>query len=159
MAAIHLIVGFMGFGKTTLAKKLEKELPAVRFTPDEFMQKLFSRNLPEAEFRTAFNIIDNLIWSLVEQVVNTGPEVILDYGFWSQQKRKEAFMKARRLTEKVIFHHIRCDMKIAKERVLARSKTDNEELFIDEHCFDLFAKCYEPLKASEGYEVIDHYYP
>ena len=36
-AEIHLIHGFMGFGKTTLAKQLEISLPAVRFTHDEIM--------------------------------------------------------------------------------------------------------------------------
>ena len=69
MAAIHLIVGFMGFGKTTLAKKLEKELPAVRFTHDEFMRSLYGRNLPEPEFRSAAQKVDDLIWSLAAQVV------------------------------------------------------------------------------------------
>jgi len=39
MAEIHLICGFIGFGKTTLAKQLEKDLPAIRFTHDEFMLK------------------------------------------------------------------------------------------------------------------------
>ena len=34
MATIHLMVGFIGFGKTTIAKKLEKEPPAVHLTHD-----------------------------------------------------------------------------------------------------------------------------
>lgn len=34
----------MGFGKTTLAKRLEKSLPAVRLTHDELMQKAYGRN-------------------------------------------------------------------------------------------------------------------
>lgn len=85
MAAIHLIVGFMGFGKTTLAKKLEKELPAVRFTHDEFMRSLYGRNLPEPEFRSAAQKVDDLIWSLAAQVVAAGVDVVLDYGFWSKE--------------------------------------------------------------------------
>jgi len=37
MATIHLMHGFGGFGKTTIAKKLAKDLPAVRLTNDEFI--------------------------------------------------------------------------------------------------------------------------
>lgn len=42
-AEIHLIHGFMGFGKTTLAKQLEKSLPAVHFTHDEIMLTRYGR--------------------------------------------------------------------------------------------------------------------
>ena len=42
-AEIHLIHGFMGFGKTTLAKQLEKSLPAIRFTHDEIMLNRYGR--------------------------------------------------------------------------------------------------------------------
>ena len=41
--AIYLMCGFLGFGKTTAAKKLEQELPAIRFTHDEIMLKKFGR--------------------------------------------------------------------------------------------------------------------
>lgn len=156
MATIHLMVGFMGVGKTTWAKKLEKELPAVRFTNDEFMSKLYSRNLSDEEFRFAYKKIDDLIWELTAQVVNAGTDVILDYGFWSKKARREAFERAVKLTDKVVFHQVNCDIAAAKERVLKRTQNCVSELFIDENCFNLFLEKYEPLAKSEGYEVIEH---
>lgn len=69
MAAVHLIVGYMGFGKTFFARRLERELPAVRFTHDGFMHALYGRNLPEEEFRDAWQRVDALIWKLTEDVV------------------------------------------------------------------------------------------
>lgn len=81
MAAVHLIVGYMGFGKTFFARRLERELPAVRFTHDGFMHALYGRNLPEEEFRDAWQRVDALIWKLAEQTVKAGAHAILDYGF------------------------------------------------------------------------------
>ncbi|MDD4556817.1 MAG: AAA family ATPase [Alphaproteobacteria bacterium] len=156
MPTIHLIHGFMGFGKTTLAKKLAKELPAIRFTPDEFMKNLHSRNLPDAEFRIAHDKIDNFIWELTEQVINAGVDVILDYGFWSKSHRKNAYEKAKRLTPKVVFHNISCDIKIAKDRVLNRTETNEDELFIDENCFNMFLEKFEPISSDEGFDIINH---
>lgn len=146
----------MGFGKTTLAKKLEQELPAIRFTPDEFMRKLYSRNLPDAEFRIAHKKIDDLIWNLSEQTIKAGVDVILDYGFWSIEDRKNAFEQAKKITDKIIFHQINCDINLAKARVLNRTKENNEALFIDENCFNMFLAQYTPIETSENYIVINH---
>lgn len=38
---LHLLCGLPGSGKTTLARLLEQELPALRLTPDEWMKPLF----------------------------------------------------------------------------------------------------------------------
>lgn len=81
MATIHLMVGFMGFGKTTIAKQLEKNLPAVRLTHDEFMVKLYGRNMPYAEFHSNYNKVDKVLWDLAEKIIKTDTDVIMDYGF------------------------------------------------------------------------------
>lgn len=39
-AEVHLLAGLNGSGKTTHARRLEKTVPAVRFTLDEWMLRL-----------------------------------------------------------------------------------------------------------------------
>ena len=40
--ALHLMCGMAGLGKTTLAKKIEAAQSSVRFSPDEWIEKLLS---------------------------------------------------------------------------------------------------------------------
>jgi len=35
MSAAHLIHGYLGAGKTTFARQLERDIPAIRFSHDE----------------------------------------------------------------------------------------------------------------------------
>lgn len=155
MGQIHLICGFMGFGKTTLAKRLEKSLPAVRLTHDELMQKAYGRN-PD-NFDEKYKIIDDLIWAKTAKLLALSQNVILDYGFWDKKTRAEVLQKALRLTEPqyIIWHLLDCDMAVAKARILKRSKTDADALFIDENCFDMLAKKWQPITADEHLNVIE----
>ena len=77
----------MGFGKTTLAKRLEKSLPAVRLTHDELMQKAYGRN-PD-NFDEKYKIIDDLIWAKTAKLLALSQNVILDYGFWDKKTRAD----------------------------------------------------------------------
>jgi predicted kinase len=45
------VFGFLGSGKTTLAKRLELQHSAVRFTPDEWMARLFGEDPPADRFQ------------------------------------------------------------------------------------------------------------
>ncbi len=155
-ATIHLVHGFIGFGKTTIAKRLAHELPTVILSDDEFMVKLYGNNPPADLFRDYYNRIDNLIWNLAKEIVKTGADVIIDSGFWSKESRATAYNRAKNITKNVVFHNIQCNMDIARQRALERTKMNSGELAVDENTFDLFKIQFQPIDSDENYIVINH---
>ena len=154
MPTIHLMCGFIGFGKTTIAKRLEKELPAVRFTHDEIMLEHYGRN-PE-DFQTKYKLVDEYIREQAKQAILQGQNIIMDYGFWNRANRKEYWEWAKTLTLDVVFEAVECDVELAKKRALKRSVENPQELFIDEACFDALLKKYEPISDNEKLIVNRH---
>lgn len=154
MTTIHLMVGFMGFGKTTVAKRLEQILPAVRLTHDEYMVRLYGRNMPYADFHPNYDKVDNLLWDLAAQITATGTDVIMDYGFWMHESRRIAYEKAQKIADKVIFHVVKCDMPTAKQRILQRSNENSAELLITAAEFDTLAQQYQPWDAGDAYPLV-----
>lgn len=69
MTTAHLIYGYLGAGKTTLARRLERELLAIRFTQDEWMSRLYGDDPPEERFADCSARVSGLIDSLY------GPDV------------------------------------------------------------------------------------
>ena len=152
MTTIHLMCGFIGFGKTTVAKQLEKNLPAVRFNNDDIMLERYGRN-PD-DFATKYAAVDAYIRAEAAKCVAEGQDVIMDYGFWSHEKRKKYYEWAKTLTDNVVFHAVNCDLDTAKQRLLERTKTDKTALFIDENAFDTLLKNYEPWSQADKYPVV-----
>lgn len=154
MPEIHLMHGFIGFGKTTIAKKLEKKLHAVRFTHDEIMLSQYGRN-PD-DFQKKYKAVDKYIREQAELALKNGNNVILDYGFWNKDVRKEYYLWAKNLTNDVIFHNIICNINTARERAILRTQNNPEELFINEDIFNTLLSQYEPIDEDEGYLIINH---
>ena len=46
MPTAHLIHGYLGAGKTTFARQLERDIPAIRFSHDEWMVRLYGDDPP-----------------------------------------------------------------------------------------------------------------
>lgn len=154
MPTIHLMVGFIGFGKTTIAKEIESKFSAIRFTHDDIMLERYGRN-PD-DFQTKFNIVDDYIRNEAQKYIKMGKDVILDYGFWSHDKRDEYYKWAKGLTKDVVFHVVLCDIKEAKRRVLSRTENDDKALLIDEGIFDALLKQYEPWYFMDDYPAVFH---
>lgn len=154
MPTIHLMCGFIGFGKTTVAKELAQKISAVRFTHDEIMLERYGRN-PE-NFAEKYKIVDDYIRTETEKHISQNHDVILDYGFWTHEKRKEYYTWAKSLTDDVIFHVLKCDIDIAKNRTLKRTQTDQNALLIDEKTFDTLLENYEPFDCEDNYPVVLH---
>ncbi len=154
MATLHLICGYMGFGKTTISRKLGVRYNAVVLNDDEIMIELLGRNPPEEVFRPMEKRIESLTWKLAEKIISSGTSVILDKGFWSRQSRQEALERARIFCHDIQFHQIECDLEVAKRRVLKRNDIDENALEIEENTFNLFLDKYEPLSSDEGLNVL-----
>ncbi len=156
MPTIHLMHGFIGCGKTTIAKKIQKETGAILLTHDDFMIKEFGRN-PEDFSKERFDLIDRKIKLIAQKEIQKGNSVIMDYGFWEKETRKKYFDWAKSLTQKVIFHAVQCDIKTAKQRALKRTEDDLTQFVINEEIFSDRLKRFEPMtekeSQTEGYQT------
>jgi len=154
MTTIHLMCGFIGFGKTTIAKELEKKINAVRFTHDDIMVERYGRNMPPEDFQINYKKVDDYIRAETAKYIQSGRDVILDYGFWNHARREEYYTWAKTLTDNVIFHVVYCDIDTAKKRMLVRSENDKDSLLIRADEFEFFLKQYEPWDEKDNYPVI-----
>ena len=154
MATIHLLCGFLGFGKTTIARRLEKSLPARRFTHDDIMFERYGRN-PD-DFAAKYKDVDDYIRAEAAECIAKNQDAVMDYGFWSYEKRREYYAWAKTLTDNVVFHVVYCDILMAKQRVSARTKKDKNSLFIDENMFASLLQKYEPWSSVDKYPVVLH---
>ena len=89
MATLHLMVGLPCSGKTTLAKKLEHELSALRLTVDEWHIPLFGQDAEASEHDARHSLIETMLWNIASRALELGTNVILDYGLWAREERED----------------------------------------------------------------------
>jgi predicted kinase len=97
-----LICGLPGAGKTTLARRLEHELPAVRLCPDEWLAGLGIDLFDEATRER----LEALHWQLAQRLLRLGQSVILENGFWGRAERDARRLAARELGARVELRYL-----------------------------------------------------
>ena len=95
MARLYLVVGLPGAGKTTLARQLERDLPALRLTPDEVHLALWGDDLAHPDHDTRHTDIEVALWPIALSALAAGADVVLDFGFWSRAERDDFRARAR----------------------------------------------------------------
>lgn len=95
---LYLMVGLPCSGKTTLAKQIEQETGAVRFTPDEWHIFLFGDDFHQSDEHDArHDRVEALMWQMGHRLLKQGVSVILDFGFWAREQRDEKRAEAEAL--------------------------------------------------------------
>lgn len=123
MATLHLMVGLPCSGKTTLARQLERELPALRLNTDECHIQLFGQDAEDPEHDARHTRIEVVLWNIASRALELGTNVILDFGFWAREEREHyrALAKALGVSSEVHF------MDVSEEELLRRLAIRNAQ--------------------------------
>lgn len=146
---IHALHGFIGSGKTTFARRLERELPAMRFTSDEWMVALYGQDPPAELFPVYFARVMAVMERQWTRALELGVPVILDHGFWKRESRDVLRAKAAALGVPLTLYALNVPEGEALRRVRARNAVDGALLIADE-TYRVLRGGFEPLGADEG---------
>ena len=97
-----LICGLPASGKTTLARQLASEIPAIRLNKDDWVAHL-GQNVWDESFRSR---IEAELWALTRELLSLGQSVILEWGHWARAERDEKRTGARALGVGVELHYL-----------------------------------------------------
>lgn len=154
MATVSLIHGFLGAGKTTFAKKLEAQTGAIRYSPDEWMTRIYGSNPPLEKFTDYFEAVHDIVDQHWPTVLGGGLDVILDFGFWTRASRDAARRRAVAARGTVTIFHVNCAPLTARHRCLARNHALNGSFVITEATFDTLQSRFEPLEQDEPFTLV-----
>lgn len=115
-ARLVVVCGLPGSGKTTHAKRLEEELDAIRFCPDEWLEAL-SLDLYDEARRAK---IEALQWQLAQEVLRRGVSAIIEWGTWGKAERDALRLGARDIGVPVELHYLSVPVDTLFERVQRR---------------------------------------
>jgi predicted kinase len=130
-ATAHLIHGFIGVGKTTFAKRLEQALPAVRFSKDAWMARLFGVDPPAADFAENDRNVLSIIDDISSRCLALGLDVVLDLGFWSRVSRDLARSRLAEIGADYRLYRLTCSDAASWSRVEARNQRLDDSLLIN----------------------------
>jgi predicted kinase len=149
MPTVHLIHGYLGVGKTTYARQLERQMRAVRFSPDEWLTRLYGDDPPAERFDDFMTRVFDIANEQWQAVVRCGVDVILDYGFWTRSWRDEARRRAAALGAEVRLHALSCPDELARQRIRARNADLQGSVFVADATYDVLRPRFQPLGDDE----------
>ncbi|MCL4364605.1 ATP-binding protein [Patescibacteria group bacterium] len=151
--AAYVICGFIGSGKTTFARKLEKETGAVRITKDEWIINIFGNKITSDK---NFVVYDKKITELAREtalkILKSGGDVIIDEGFWTKPQRDGIKKKILGIGAKPILYYVKCSVGKMRERAVTRSKIPSVDSFeISGEMFDSYLEFWQPPEKEEEF--------
>lgn len=155
---VHAMCGLVGAGKTTVARQLSKELPALRLTRDEWMLQLYGPlRHDDPEYVEAIPRCTDRMWDVATQALSLGVGVILDWNHWDEARRGESRGRAAAAGTQLVVHFVDVSLEVAVAQASARLSLDEAGSHrIEEHEVRHFATIFEPPDRHEGFEVVHH---
>lgn len=109
--------GLPGSGKTTLARKLANEIPAIRLCADDWQAALKISHSNEA----FHNLLEDQLWVFGQELIRLGQSVIFEKGLWRRNERDEKRREARELGVDIEIHYFDVPIDVLARRLESRN--------------------------------------
>ena len=152
---LHVLHGYIGAGKTTLARRLERELPGIRFSADEWMVALYGVDPPEHDSRAAQERARAVMEGCWRRCLELGQHVSLDSGLWRRAERDHLRAVAAELGAEVRLYALTLPDEEALARVLARNEREPGHLYVAENTYHVLKAQFESLGEDEQAQVVN----
>jgi len=149
MATAHLIHGFLGVGKTTFVRRLERRLPAIRFSHDEWMTRFYGNDPPVERYEDFYRRVCQQVEEIWPRCLEFGLDVVLDFGFWTRLERDATIAKIVALGGEARLYRLSCPEDETWWRVESRNIDLRGSLYISRNTFEILETRFEPLADDE----------
>lgn len=132
MAKLILVCGSTGAGKTTYSIGLAKEMGAVRFSIDPWMQTLYAKDTSSLDYEWLLERVQRCytqIWEVSQQILGLDGNVILDLGFTTKDQRMVFVSQAKALGIASELHFLDTPQTLRKQRVAERNASKDPALY------------------------------
>ncbi len=131
-ATLHVIFGPSGAGKTTYAHAFARKEGAVAFVLDEWMARLFARDMPQqVEYDWLVERVGRCeaqIWSTAAAVLASGTSVVLDLGLMRKADRDRVREIAQAVELPSQWHYVSAPADVRRARVAERTRVHGQSL-------------------------------
>ena len=149
---VYLICGFIGAGKTTFAKMLEKKTGVVRIVKDEWSIRLIGNDPTIDGYAEWDRKIIDLSRDVAFYLAEKGIDVIMDEGFWEKETRDEMRRRIAAIGAKAIMYYVETPIETIRERVVGRNNTLTKDSFkISREMLDNYLMYWQPPGEDEDY--------
>ena len=155
MANLILVCGPSGAGKTTYSISLSKEMGAVKFSIDMWMQTLFAKDMSSLDYSWMIERVYRCyeqIWEVSKQVLMLDQSVILDLGFTTKEQRDIFKNKASELGIDPEVHFLNVPLNIRKQRINQRNTNKDPNVYsfeVTDMMFDFMESRFEVPSEDE----------
>jgi predicted kinase len=157
MATLHFIAGRAGAGKTTLARQLGRELPAVVICEDAWVSKLADPITSFGDFLKATTRLHSALEPHIVELLRLGNHVVLDFAGNTPASRQWVRSIFESAPANHVLHYLTADEATCRERVRQRNVTRPEGIFfgvVTDALLDEVNPHFVPPGVAERFNVL-----
>ena len=149
MAKVIMTCGLICCGKSTYAKKIQSERNAVILSIDDLTLTMFPSGAGDMHDTYVLRSEEYLL-TLSLQILQSGVDVILDWGLWTQSVRKRIRdFYASHGAIKNELHYLRIDPVEWKKRIEKRNASGESAYYVDEGLREKAESLFEEPSTDE----------